>query len=808
MDLHDIINENDSDMSLSDASVPENSPDLPEAADFSVDTDGDSFDQLDVSSLEDEAVSNEEHSSPEEIAHNAESLFHKTVSMMRDGELDTDSAIMLLQKSANDGCELSALFLGAFYSDPKSENYNPTVAYDNYLLSAQLGSADGCYKLGLCFSSGFGCDKSYDIAFDIFKRGAEADHPDCICALGICCEFGLGCPVDYSLAAEYYARAAEFEHPTAINNLGGLYFYGHGVEQDKEKAISLYKLASSFGSSNAECRLGVCFEEGVLGQADLSRAFEHYKRAAEMGNPIALYKLALCYDRGNGTEQNFAKAFKYYAKAAKAGNADAMYEAGKMSLSGRGTKKNLTAAYKMFLSASNTLAIAEYELGNCFFEGLGAVRNRASAYVHYLRAFEKDPTLSGAAYRLGLCRLKGLGCDKDSADAYSYFSKGADLGSTEAAYMKGECEYFGVGTQKDLEAAVSSYTRAISASDQIFESIIPAMISLGLCYERGFGVEKDPDAALKLYKKAAEFGNANAMYRVGHLMLTDANMKSEYSSARIYILRAARKNHLSAMLMMGRFSAEGKGVSKNLDDAIRWYTKAVSTEIPSSSSLFDFPERFETASRAAIRSRIEAQYRLGMILARHKPSSQSYIQAFECIALAASMGHKGAETEISKIFVSGGDLKAYYESPFSREDAAFSNGNTEPDTETLSAAMNKLGDALFDGKGMVSKNQTAAVRCYKTAAELGHTDAAYSYGWCLRHGAGVRENDVEAVKWLRIAADKGNANAAYSYGLCCEEGAGTGIKNRRDALSYYRKAAASGHAEAANRYIALSERDE
>lgn len=807
MDIHDMTNESLDDIGISGDADVENGSDTADT-DGNGNTSDDSVDLLNVSSLEEINKTDAEPDTPEETAQSAESLFHKTVAMMRSGELDTDSAIMLLQKSAKDGCASSSLYLGSFYADPKNENYNPTLAYDNYLLAAQLGSADGCYKLGLCYSSGFGCEKNPEFAFDIFKKGAEVDHADCICAVGICLEFGIGCETDYSAAAKYYEKAAELENATAINNLGGLYLYGHGVERDVDRAVALFKKASSLGNSNAECRLGVCFEEGLTGEVDLSRAFEHYKNASGYNNPIALYKLALCYDRGTGTEQNFAKAFKYYDKAAKAGNCDAMYEAGKMSLTGRGTKKDLSAAYKMFLSASNDLAVAEYELGNCFFEGIGTVRNRASAYDRYLSAYEKDSSLSGAAYRLGLCRLKGLGCERDDVSAYEYFKKGAEAGSAEAAYMKGECEYFGIGTEINLEEAVQSFSSAIADVGEIYETAIPAMISLGLCYERGTGVPKDSQAALKLYKKAAEFGNANAMYRAGHLMLSDRELKTEYSAARIFILRAARKNHLSAMLTMGNFAAEGKGVQKNCDDAIRWYTKAVATEIPISASLFDFPERFETASKAAVRAKIEAQFRLGMLIARHKPSPQSYIQSFECISLAASMGHKGAQTEITKIFISGGDLKAYYESPFSREDAAFANGNTEPDTESLSSAMNKLGDAFFDGKGMVSKNQAAAVRCYKTAATLGHTDAAYSYGWCLRHGAGIRENDAEAIKWLKLAADKGNANAAYSYGLCCEEGAGTGIKNRRDALSYYRKAAASGHAEAANRYIALSERDE
>jgi TPR repeat protein len=74
----------------------------------------------------------------------------------------------------------------------------------------------------------------------------------------------------------------------------------------------------------------------------------------------------------------------------------------------------------------------------------------------------------------------------------------------------------------------------------------------------------------------------------------------------------------------------------------------------------------------------------------------------------------------------------------------------------------------------------------------------------LRHGVGIAENDSESLKWLKLAADKGHVHAAYSYGLCCEEGAGTGIKNLREARSYYRKAASLGHREAAKRYMALS----
>jgi TPR repeat protein len=205
---------------------------------------------------------------------------------------------------------------------------------------------------------------------------------------------------------------------------------------------------------------------------------------------------------------------------------------------------------------------------------------------------------------------------------------------------------------------------------------------------------------------------------------------------------------------------------------------------------------------------IEAQYRFGMMMARDNASAQEQIRAFEYIATSAAMGYAPARREITKIHLSGGDLKTYYESTFSKEDALFDGGHTEPTGKELAIAMYKLGNAFFDGKGLLKKNEEASANCYKFSAELGMVDAAYSYGWCLRHGVGVNENDAGAVKWLKLAADRGNANAAYSYGLCCEEGAGMGVKNKREAMYYYRVAAASGHTDAAKRYVALSSRGE
>ena len=599
------------------------------------------------------------------------------------------------------------------------------------------------------------------------------------------------------MAAKLYDRAAIDGDAIAMNNLGGCYFYGHGVPKDRSRALDLYTRAAELGDTNALCRVGICHEEGEICEKDDGKAFACYESAAEKGNALALYRLALCFYNGIGVDQNFAKAFAYFNRSADAGFAPAAYQVGLMSKSGRGTKKSASSAHQMFsLAARAGHSNAAYELGNCNIEGLGTVKNVELGYLHYLEAIELDDKNANAAFKLGLCNLKGLGTAKDPAIAFEWFCRGAELGSCEATYMKGECYLYGVGVEQSAAKAIDSYRDAILMSNE--KGSTAATLALAKCLEKGHGSESDPEAAASLYKLAADCESAEASYELGRMMMEGSTLRNDRTDARTYILRAARSEYPPAMLAMGRFADEGHGVAKNSSDAERWYTKTISSP-QKSPDIDEFPERFAERSSALADAKTEAQYRLGMLLSRSESSSAMYMRAFENIAFAASLGHQEAQNEIARIYLHGGDLKSYYDTPVSdRSEKAVTK-------EILGGAINKLGDSYFDGKAMVKKNEVTAARCYKIAAELGDIDAAYSYGWCLRHGVGVIENNLEAIKWLKSAADRGNINAAYSYGLCCEEGAGTGIKNKRDARSYYRKAAAAGHIEAAKRYMALSQ---
>ena len=768
-------------------------------------------DELDISSLG--HMTEDDEPPKKEKERDGTRLYRETVLLIESGEVDLEHGIALLRKNAAEGHSLSWVYLGQIYSNKTGDVYNPALAFDCYKEAAEQGYGEGFYNLGLAYCKGFGCDRDDEAAVECFSNGAKIFNPDCIFALGTCYEFGVGCEINYEFAFTLYERACELDHADGANNLGGCYFHGNGVEQDKEKAIEIYKRAASLGSSDALCRLGIIYETGDGTGADIQKAFEYYKASAAVKNKIGLYRLGRCYDLGIGAEQNYNKAFKYYSRSASLGYDPAKYEAGRMCISGRGTKKNYDAAYDYFISAAqNGYAPAEYEAANCNFDGNGAMKNREMAYLYYCRAYESDNVnRADAAYKIGLCHLKGLGVKKDEKTAFDWFSSASRLGSPEALYMLGECCYFGVGTDKDEAIAVEHFLK----SESEFESekadkseYVSLLLALGHCFELGIGIEADPRRARLLYKAAAESGRADALYEHGRAMLYGLGMKPEYAAARPLFLRSARRGYAPSMLMMGMFSDDWNGATQNRDDAQNWYFKAINHDDEPHMSIFDFPNRFAENSKAYTESKIKAQFRLGMLISKTEKSIQGYTKAFEYVSLSASMGYSLAQAEIARIYVSGGDLTEYYEGRSFAPDESYSEfGETPPDKNALGEAMNKLGDTFFDGKQTIKKNENAAARCYRYAAELGNVDAAYSYGWCLRHGVGVRENDTEAARWLKMAADKGNANAAYSYGLCCEEGAGTGIKNKREALYYYRMAASAGHGDAALRFVKLSGRD-
>lgn len=116
----------------------------------------------------------------------------------------------------------------------------------------------------------------------------------------------------------------------------------------------------------------------------------------------------------------------------------------------------------------------------------------------------------------------------------------------------------------------------------------------------------------------------------------------------------------------------------------------------------------------------------------------------------------------------------------------------------------KLGEAYASGTLACPVDARASISWYTKAANKGDGNAELALsGWYLTGGEGVlQQSDSEAYLWARRAALKGIVNAEYAVGHYTEVGIGTRI-DLEEAKRWYGRAAAQGHARAAQRLADL-----
>ena len=104
----------------------------------------------------------------------------------------------------------------------------------------------------------------------------------------------------------------------------------------------------------------------------------------------------------------------------------------------------------------------------------------------------------------------------------------------------------------------------------------------------------------------------------------------------------------------------------------------------------------------------------------------------------------------------------------------------------------ELGRAFGKGSLGVAKDEAAAVRWYRKAADQNHALAQINLGACYASGEGVPKDAVEAVKWYRKAADQNHAEAQCRLGGCYALGQGV-ADDEVEAIKWFRKAAEQNH---------------
>lgn len=194
-----------------------------------------------------------------------------------------------------------------------------------------------------------------------------------------------------------------------------------------------------------------------------------------------------------------------------------------------------------------------------FYEyGKGVEKDFAKAYEWGMKSVEGDPV--GEICALSHFYEVGINVERDPEKAFEYLQKAAKLGA--------------MGAQDEL---ANHYRKAGKTRDSIFlynywykrwknNPGSEALLAL-----RKMGGMKFSSAVDELLKRGLKLDGAG--YFEQGLIVSDKEEK-DYADAFCWFEAAAKEGHNDAMIYTANYYKDGKGVEKNLEKALEWYTKA------------------------------------------------------------------------------------------------------------------------------------------------------------------------------------------------------------------------------------------
>ena len=239
----------------------------------------------------------------------------------------------------------------------------------------------------------------------------------------------------------------------------------------------------------------------------------------------------------------------------------------------------------------------------------------------------------------------------------------------------------------------------------------------------------------------------------------------------VTLMLKAKSGEAEAQNALGEAYYDGKGVTENLTEAVKWFTKAAEQE------------------------NAKAEYNLGICYYYgYGVQYRDRREAVKWYTRAAEQGNADAQNDLGYCYEFGEGVDKNLKEAVKWYTKAAEQG--------LPIAQCNLGICYEYGK-WVEKNLEEAVKWYTKAANQEYAQAQYLLGKAYDKGEGVAKNDSEAMKWYLKAVKNNYPQAAYYYGAMLLEGnKQKGItKNIPEGVKYLRKAADLKNLDAINSLV-------
>jgi TPR repeat protein len=232
-----------------------------------------------------------------------------------------------------------------------------------------------------------------------------------------------------------------------------------------------------------------------------------------------------------------------------------------------------------------------------------------------------------------------------------------------------------------------------------------------------------------LFKLGSYFMKHNVLfwiYLTILILLYESVFSAENLKFQFYKNAAVKYDEVAAQFELANAYYTGKGVTKDIDKAIKWYRKV------------------------AAKGHAVAQHNLGVIYR----AQEDYLKAAKWYRKAAEQGDVRAQNNLADLYMKGLGF------PIDKIKAIKWYGKAAE--KGYKVAQYNLGVIYYYGDG-INKNYSQAFNWYRKAAEQNHAEAQYYLGLAYTNGKGVVQNTSKAIEWYKRSAQQGVLKAQQAW---------------------------------------------